>query len=210
MFAGIVFEGITGTGKSTLFRALERSPLGERTESRLFLSQVFTLRLQSGSDGEALLDETASYLESMHAWYARSEFASRSDGRGDFLFAFESFHYYMAIEHIPKSRRIAVVREFDERLARIGAHVAALWVRPDAIIENAVRSPLQSRGPGWRTFVRRYGTTEAAIADYYVERQETFFSLLEQSRMPTTRIDTTDRDWARALAQVTTLLQRSA
>jgi hypothetical protein len=207
MFAGLVLEGITGTGKSTVFRAIQSTPVGE---SRLFLSQVYTLRLASAADGEGLLDQTATYLEAMHAWYARSEFAERTDGRGDFLFAFESFHYYIALEHIPTQRHEGLVRAFDARLAKVGARLAALWVRPESIMENCVRLPLQHRGQGWRSFVRRYGSTEAEIAAYYLERQEAFFALIDHAAMPSARIDTTDRDWGRVAADVMALLPRSA
>lgn len=201
-FCGLILEGVTGTGKSTLFRLLQRSELFATAESKLFLAQTYTLRMAPSTQPERLLEQLASWLGELQALLKASEFQTRYDGRGSLLYALEGFHYYLALEHLGRDARAQVVREVDRMLSGLGALVVALHLPEEEILERSVVSTKRLRGEKWAAFLRKFGQTDEEVARYYAERQRAFLDLLRDSDLPVLRLDTTSADWPALAAEV--------
>lgn len=195
MFDIVLLEGITGSGKSTLFGRLQSDAWAARYESRLVLSQAYTLRV---SPKERIVDhlsglvDTAGHYAALHAG---SEFADRRDGRGSMVVLAEGFHLYGLVEHLPPPEQPAALARIEEQLRGLPVHVVSLELDDDVVMERAVRSPLRVRGPGWGEFIRRYGSTEDEVCAYFQRRQAAHLRLVEASSLPVLRIDTSAADW---------------
>ncbi|MDQ3944684.1 MAG: hypothetical protein M3357_05950 [Actinomycetota bacterium] len=192
MFRGLILDGVTGTGKSTLFRCLRSHPCFTDVDSAVFLSQSYTLRVAPGDRIEGLLDDVLGQLEMLHGHREASGFARREDGRADVSFLFEGFHHYAALEHVEPEDRLRFAGDFEARLGPLGAKLVALSVSPEAVLERCVRSTLRHRGSGWRQFLTRFGDTEEDVAAYYRERQRHFLALVKTSTLPVLHVDTSD------------------
>lgn len=190
MFRGLILDGVTGTGKSTLFRLLRSHPTFTEVDSAIVLSQSYTLRAAPGGEVGILLDDVLRSVEALRMRHARSEFAHRQDGRADVSFLFEGFHHYAALDAVEPHDRPRFAARFETRLGRLGTKLVALSVAPDAVLERCVRSPLRHRGEGWRRFLTRFGDNEQDVAAYYRERQHHFLELVDASTLPVLRVDT--------------------
>lgn len=190
MFRGLILDGVTGTGKSTLFRLLRSHPSFTEVDSAVALSQSYTLRTAPGGEVGALLDDVLRSVETLQTRCARSEFAHRQDGRADVSFLFEGFHHYAALEAVEPQHRRCFAARFEPRLAGLGTKLVALSVAPDAVLDRCVRSTLRHRGEGWRRFLTRFGDSEHDVAAYYLERQRHFLALVDASMLPVLRVDT--------------------
>jgi hypothetical protein len=194
-FKGVLLEGITGVGKSTLFHRLQRHKRVLAYESRLFLSQSYTLRTaQTGKEQESLMGIVA-MLEHLERQCASSEFGGRTDGRGSFCYVFEGFHYYMAIDRCPFEGQAPLIEAVENRLRHLGAQVILLHVSPESILQNCVKSTLRHRGRGWREFLAQYGSNEHEIAGHFERRQERLLELAKKSQLPVHYLDSASQDW---------------
>jgi hypothetical protein len=201
-FCGIVLEGITGSGKSTLYQRLGRSPRVLSYESRLFLAQAYTLRMGREAEEREALHRLVDAVECLHTPYQRSEFSARSDARGSLCWVMEGFQYYMALDRLGPAEDAALVESVETRLCQLGGHLVVLTVEPDAILEQCVLSTLRHRGAGWRDFLFRTGGTEEEVAEVLRQRQERLLALVAVTRLPVVRLDTTSQDWDAVTARV--------
>lgn len=194
-FDGLILEGITGSGKSTVFQRLNCSRVIRSYESTLFLSQAYTLRMAKESDEERYLNAIVDLIDHLYQDYSRSEFSLRNDSRGSLCYVFEGFHYYMALERFTDGHRYRLIRSLEERLFCLGARLVALYLSRNAILENSVISTLKHRGDGWRKFLFQFGSNENEIADYLCRRQDSFLKLAEAPRLPVLMLDSSNQDW---------------
>ncbi|WP_029063687.1 hypothetical protein [Labrenzia sp. DG1229] len=201
-FQGIIFEGVSGTGKSTLFRRLLQEQHFTGQDGGIYLSQCYTLRMANQGCPSSLAESRLRLLKSLHDDYSSSEFAHRSDGRGSCSFIFESFHYYLALDLLSESCQPAFVRRIDRRLMSLGARVVLLRVEPEAMIENCVRSTIRHRGQSWAAFLSRYGKAELALVNHFKRRQANLERLAAESALPILTVDTTEQNWSEALEKI--------
>lgn len=202
VFDVIVLDGITGSGKSTLFRRLEHSQWASGFESRLILGQAYTLRVASADEIVEHLVRLAGMIGDLARCFAGSEFARRSDGRGSMLVLTEGFHIYGLLEHVAEESRPAAQRQIEARLHGLPVRLISLEMNNDVIMERSVLSPLRLRSPRWRDFVFQHGATEEQICDYYTQRQVAHMKLISASSLPVSRIDTSAADWPRYEQQI--------
>ncbi|GAA2843871.1 hypothetical protein [Crossiella cryophila] len=202
MFDVVLFEGITGTGKSTLFRHLAADSTAAGYESHLTLAQAYTLRMARPEGIVEHLRDLTEGIRSLHALYTGSEFAARTDERGSMLVLAEGFHLYGLLEHQPAEQRAEGQRKIESVLREVRPLVVSLELQESAVRERCVESTLRTRGPGWREFLRRYGQTHEEIAGYFTRRQRAHRELVEASALEVLRIDTSAGDWAGYLARV--------
>jgi chloramphenicol 3-O-phosphotransferase len=195
MFTAILLEGITGAGKSTIFQALRTGPWTARYESCIVLSQAVTLRVAPPERITAHLCRLSEQIRTHAEDHNASEFAGRADMRGSMLVLAEGFHCYGLLEHVPAEQRHDALRRVESCLNGAAVLLVSLELDEDVISERSVLSPLRHRGPGWRTFVARYGSTTAQIAEHYVARQRAHRDLVAASSLRVLRINTSVADW---------------
>jgi hypothetical protein len=201
MFDGVIVDGVSGTGKTTLFNALKASRALASVESTYNLSQVYTLRVARPERAEKLAYDIVRQLEELHAYYSESEFSQRVDGRGDFRFLFEGFHHHLALDYLPESSRKAFVRAIDERLVALGARLVALYVPRERMLDT-VRLTLRYRGEKWRRYIMQFGDTEEQIAALHQARQDEYLEMVDQSPLPVLRLETSGRDWPSMVGRI--------
>lgn len=195
---GLIIEGISGSGKSSVLQALLQYSQGKENlpQSRLVLTEYHTQRVlerkeQEGSLGPgdhlALLEELVAFLEGLE---------QRRQGRGwtqgvlaeaDFFFILERFH----LTHVFRFPYMSweMVQPLDQRLKGLNATLILLTVRAE-VLEKRLFS---RRHTCWLNYLQRYGSTPAAIVDAFLERQELARDLAARSSLPVITIDTSDR-----------------
>ena len=201
-FGGIILEGVTGTGKSTLFKMLRESNVISLFESTFFIPQVYTLRLVPNR-GEA--EYMKQMLEGIHAIagaYTNSSFASREDRRGSACSVFEGFHYYMKLDRPGCSMRATEMDIIESQLSELGVRLVVLTVSKESVMENCVLSPIRNRGNGWKSFLSQFGSCEEEWEQYFWDRQERLLRLVHGTRLPILHIGTSSQKWDEYLREI--------
>ena len=194
--AGLILEGICGSGKTTILRSILQS---DRYRDRPFLSAVVlsehhTQRVLERQENEAgltpedsvrLLDGHVSHLESLNERLARMDWLERNRTGMRVPYVFERFHFTHAC-HYPHVRWDHV-EPIDRRLAALNCRVCVLTVPEERIHERIIAG----RDAGWRDYLRRHGSSEDEIVDHYRMQQERLLELRRMSVLPVVVIDTT-------------------
>ncbi|HBA85086.1 MAG TPA: hypothetical protein DCZ95_13435 [Verrucomicrobia bacterium] len=193
--SGLIVEGICGTGKSTVFRSITRSPqFNQRTAPTLIaLTEHHTQRVLeerernedlSPSRNGLLLDSHVAYLELLNR--RLEEMPWRENGRTNMrvCYLLERFHF-THVYHYPHMRW-EHVEPIDERLAQLNCRLCLLTI-DESDFEKRI---ILDRDDGWREYLKRYGQTNAQIAAHYAKQQKLLIDLCKRSRLETTILNT--------------------
>ena len=202
-FRAVVLEGVAGSGKSSLLRALLAHPrfVKRAGSSSLVLTEHHTQRvLEALGPRSSLRVEDHLELLGGHVDYL-TRVASRLDrmtrwkqGRLEnqrFVAIVERFHLTHVLNYAHLEWRD--VSDLDRQLTRIGAVLGVVTASP-----KELRARLSSRGPDWGTFLSEPGQRrhlpEAASpterADYFIAQQAALRELAACSSMTRVEIDT--------------------
>jgi adenylate kinase family enzyme len=205
--SGLILEGICGTGKTTLFRALVQSDrfvhkpylstiaLSEHQTQRVLERQEREAGL-SCADNLALLDQHVSYLESLRNRLDQMEWCDNNETPMRLAFLLERFHF-THVYHYPHMTWKDVM-EIDYRLAQLGCKVCLLTA-DDATLEQRL---FHGRDPGWLSYIKRFGETNDEILEYYSRQQQLLLNLAEKSQLPALLIDTSAADVREVIDQI--------
>ncbi len=207
MYQGLILEGISGTGKTSVFEALatHRSMQLVPAKSRLLLSEHHTQRILELEEQKGLLTPQH-HLELMNQLVTFVEILSnRTSHRGwysdrvqeqDLFYLFERFHltHVFRFAHMNWSQ----VANIDHRLSTLGAVICLLTVNA----ENLEKRLFSRKHECWLNYLKQYGNTPAEIVDTLMRRQQLALELAKRSSLPTLVIDTSDN----SIDQVTELI----
>jgi thymidylate kinase len=188
---GIILEGQSCSGKTSIFNALKSCHLLEAEAERniIYLAEHYSQTLNwvngkfenlSQEQNLKVLSDRISMLEQLNN-YANSmgEHSRRSRG---LFFVFERFHLNYALSHNDITSDDYV--EIEQRLIRLNVQVVLCTISP----ENAEQ----------RLMHRATYTNEVVTQDYitkYIERQQSFVNIANKSAVPTMIINTDNLDW---------------
>ncbi|WP_027338871.1 hypothetical protein [Halonatronum saccharophilum] len=203
---GIVFEGIPGTGKSTIIKNLLKSEkylerefmpfftYGEDITQRV-LEDKHNRGMITKEDNLNLLDDILASLERYNSYYIDRDW-SKDETEHRFGFILERFHlthstYFNHIEW----RDLEYI---DDRLNRLNTKLCLFKMRREVMEERII----ESRCDRWRSYISRFGKTNEEIIDYYYKKQEVKEELVRGSNLESIIIDTSGGNWEEITKEV--------
>jgi len=187
---GVVLEGLSHAGKTSVLKALKQAQAKREGSERsvLVLGEHYSQQLQSikgeltslSCDEHAeLLSDRLDCIEKLNDWAIHLGEGNRRS-RGLF-FVLERFH----LNHRSVYSNSAHIGEIEERLSSLGCFCCLLTVSPQSIRER-----IQYR----ENSVIEKGNIDR-VCDDWINDQEQFIALKRNSIVPTTLIDTSERNW---------------
>lgn len=195
--SGLILDGVCGTGKSAVFKALLYS---ERFKKRSFTSTVVLSEHQTQrvleqaerdgkiepSDNFILLDRHVTYLEALKARLDRMEWCRNGSTAMRIPFVFERFHFTHIYHY--SYMRWEMVADIDRRLAALNGKLC-LFVADEKTLAKRL---FTGRDEAWLNYLKRIGDSEEKIVSYYIEKQELLIGLCDRSVLDTLIVDTTN------------------
>ncbi len=205
--SGLILDGVCGTGKTTLFRALQQS---EAFSHRSFLSVIALSEHQTQrvlerkerdtglatDDNVALLDQHVSYLETVQNRLNQMEWCQNNRTNMRIPYLLERFHFTHV--HHYNHMSWSDVEDIDRRLAELNCKLCLLTV-DDSILADRI---ISGRNAEWRNYLSRYGETDDEILEYFAEQQKLLRALCDESELDTLIVDTTKASVEDTLDQV--------
>lgn len=207
MYQGIILEGISGTGKTSVFDVLVKHNKMQSipAKSRLILSEHHTQRILELEEQQGiltprhhteLLDQLITFMESLNNRTTRRGWNSDHVQEQDLFFLFERFHLthvfrfpYMDWSH---------VADIDRRLKPLGTVLCLLTVNAETLEKRL----FSRRHECWLNYLKQYGNSPTEIVNTLLNRQKMARELAALSSLPTLVIDTSDN----TIDQVTDLI----
>jgi thymidylate kinase len=193
MIKGIIFEGITGSGKTTLYRHILRH-VTERNCSLFSLNEHCTERslepLRSATLSDSL-DTLKNIITILHGF---QNLSCKGTDPLIKLFLLERFHMSHCLD-ITRNDKISEYTWVDKHMQMFNSTVLLLTIDPSKILERCILNTRRTRPESWSRYLSTLGTTDDAIVAYYQTQQEHFISLCAQSALPVLRIDTSSENW---------------
>ncbi|MNO48102.1 hypothetical protein D3C76_384310 [compost metagenome] len=194
MISGVIIEGMSTAGKTSVFSAIKRlhSQIQNSENTIIAISEHYSqvlhsyqgvLRSMDKDEHISLLSRHVDYLEQQYDWINSLGHSKSSNG---ILFLLERFHanHRAAFE---ASREIELL---ENRLSRMNAHCVLLTLSQDAVEPRFI----ESRGEAWKSYVMgKFTATEAC--EKFLENQEKLRMSTKQSLIPTLEINTDEADW---------------
>lgn len=188
---GIILEGQSCSGKTSIFNALKRYHQSETGSERnvIYLSEHYSQtlnwvngKLQNLSREENLrvLSDRISMLEQLNNYAnAMGEHSRKSRG---LFFVFERFHLNYAFAHNDIISDEYV--KLEQRLIRLNAQTVLCTISPENTMQRLMHRA---------NYTNEVVTKEDIIK--YIENQQCFFNIANKSNIPTMIINTDDLNW---------------
>jgi thymidylate kinase len=205
--SGLILEGICGTGKTTLLRALVQSARFTRKTflSSIVLSEHQTQRVLERKEREqglavadnlTLLDQHVSCLESMHERLDQMPWRANNRTNMRVVFLLERFH----LTHVYHYSYMSWddVKGIDARLAKLNCKLCLLTM-DNSIFKKRI---IDSRDSAWREYLGRHGDSDDEILDHYRKQQEYLRRLCQKTALNVSVCDTTNMSVDETVGQV--------
>ena len=207
--AGLVLEGIVGSGKTSVIRHLKKY-FYEKDCSSLILTEHLTERpmepLSSANPANSVfhLDRLMNVIETLYN-------TKKSEPKNSFsnpYFVFERFHLSHCLD-IAGFEQFNLYYSIDTRLNEHGAKLVVLSVPENAIEERCIVSTRRWRDIKWGNYLNSIAENDAGAAEYYKIQQKRFFTLCQKSEIPSMVVDTSHSDWEEISFQIVEFLNKS-
>jgi thymidylate kinase len=182
---GLIIEGVTGAGKTTVLKLVQRRLADERPGcSKLILTEHYTERVLENAKAAGTLsyesvlahiDDVVSQLEHIDGWKTSSKFRDVS-GSAEIIALVERF-FGTHVANLTvmlgcglTSEAFRTAERIYGRLATIGIRVAVLAL-PEAALRVAVEDTRHRRNDAWRAYLDSIGD-RGAVEAYHIRWQE--------------------------------------
>ncbi|MGO4501113.1 hypothetical protein AB4114_35275 [Paenibacillus sp. 2RAB27] len=195
MIRGVIIEGLSTTGKTSVFSAIKRlhsqTNNGEKTliaisehYSQVLHSYQGILRSMNKDEHIQLLNRHVDYLEQQFEWIDSLGHTKASNG---VFFLLERFN----VNHRAAFINSAEIGMMEKRLSRLNAHCVLLTLSRDAVEPRYI----ESRGEAWRNYVMKNHLTVTEACQKFLDDQKKLRMCAKQSLIPTLEINTDKADW---------------
>ncbi|TBL67989.1 hypothetical protein [Paenibacillus thalictri] len=195
MIRGVIIEGLSTSGKSSVFSAIKRlhsqTQNGEKTiiaisehYSQVLHSYQGVLKSMDKDEHIQLLHRHVDYLEQQFEWIASLGHTKASKG---VFYLLERFN----VNHRAAFINSPEIEMLEKRLSRLNALCVVLILSQDAVEPRFI----ESRGEAWKSYVMENHSTVTEACQKFLEDQEKLLMCAKQSLIPTLEINTDEADW---------------
>ena len=182
----ILFEGIAGSGKTTLQKMLV-----EQLEDSVVISEEKTLMsLVDNRDAAVALEHLNAILDEMKA-------------HNTSYLILDRFHLTHAFRTKSNLSDFSLI---ENELAKIGDVLIVLLAVDEQNIQERIEETMAHRKENWKTGGQGAKTMEEKVV-YYTNQQKVLKEQLGQSRFPSIIVDTTQKDWRGNVEQIMEMLK---
>ncbi|WP_058485708.1 hypothetical protein [Defluviitalea phaphyphila] len=192
---GLVFEGISGSGKTTILKCLLKNNtyINRKALSTIVYTEHQTQRILEKKDRENILKiednlnllwDIINTLKRLDKRLNERDWNGKSYEESKISYIFERFH----LTHVCHYPHITwdMVKPIDTKLSLLGCKICLFTVNEDMLYKRLFRR----KESCWLEYLKRYGDTEKEIIKNFMIQQEKFINLCKISSIPSMIIDT--------------------
>ncbi|PJN55376.1 hypothetical protein PAEVO_20970 [Paenibacillus sp. GM2FR] len=195
MIRGVIIEGLSTAGKTSLFSAIKEihSQASNVEKSIIAISEHYSqvlhsyqgvLRSMDKDEHIQLLIRHVDYLELQYSWIDSLGHTKPSNG---IFYLLERFH----LNHRAAFSNSSNIEVLEKRLFRLNAQCVLLTLSEDAVEPRFI----ESRSNAWKSYVMENHSTVTEACHKFLEDQDQLRMCAKQSLIPTLEINTDEADW---------------
>lgn len=205
---GLILEGISGSGKTTILKALLKSSAYTDRDalSTIIYTEHQTQRILEKKDKENrltiddhinLLWDITNTFKQLNLRLQQREWRGKSEQNAKISYILERFHLTHAC-HYPYITW-NMIKPIDYNLSLLGCKICLFTVN-----EETLHKRLFERDNNcWMNYLKRYGNTKEEIVHRFISQQNQFISLCKRSALPSMIIDTSNQEAKSIIKQIT-------
>lgn len=204
----LIIEGITGSGKSTVYKKLLDKFKADSGSNLLFLNEYITWRtFEKEKDIKTCCEETFETISGFMQWltsiYINADLQNTSRGRDEQLCCLmEGFHWNAYARNVLPE---AAFYDIETKLNQLDFSVVFLVLSDSQITSRSVIETRQFRTSGWSKYLRTLGNSDDEIARIFKERQDRYHDIYSRSSLNTILINTDEKRWDDYVEQIIAL-----
>lgn len=179
----LMLSGITGTGKSTLFRYLEKN-----MDMRDFSSNMFF----SSYHCQNYFKEAGICFEKLYEFYQRIFEMEKIEYSKKIGVLFENSFYNVCLEYGLDNKEIM---KMESLFNKYQCKQVLLTIPETEIYQRSIVTTRIYRKPSWTDYLNRFNLSDGELTDMFLEKQKRLSELVNKSSCPALIINTSEMDW---------------
>ena len=203
----LIIEGITGTGKSTVYEKVADRLHTLSGGNLLFLNEYITWRIfEKENNIEQSCKETFINISGFIDWLTSSYISANLQNTSRGLkeqpcCLMEGFHWNAYARDILSK---SIFYDVEDRLNRLGFSIVFLALSENQIKNRSVIQTRQFRTNGWNKYLETLGSSDDEIALVFKERQKRYCDIFANSSLNKILINTDEKRWDDYTEQIIT------